>query len=159
MCNKFLAALCGFTGIFFFSIQLLINIVINAAGDNTDGNSTVSHATSQRCSIVPESEDDPGEWDHCYDPKSTLGRWVHYDEARLKQSWWISVPGQDRCSYWIKWPNASWGVRQDWRVKNVENTSLHCCCSLKQERGVQPFSQILIILKFVLCALWIYIKT
>lgn len=96
-------------------------------------------ATSQRCSIVQESGDDPGEWDHCDDPKSTLGGWVLYDEARLKQSWWISAPGRDRCSYWIKWTNASWGVRQDWRVRNVENASLRCCCSLMQERGAfQP---------------------
>lgn len=106
--------------------------------------------TSQRCSIMHESGDDPGEWDHCYDPKSTLGEWVHYNEACLKQSWWIRAPGRDRCSYRIKWPNASWGVRRDWRVRNVENTSLNCCCSLEQERGVQPFSQILIIPKFVL---------
>lgn len=73
-------------------------------------------ATSQRCFIVQQSEDDPGEWDHSYDPKSTFGS-EHGDAARLKQSWWISAPG--RCSYWIKWPNASGGVRRGWMVRNV----------------------------------------
>lgn len=76
-------------------------------------------ATSQRCFIVQQSGDDPGEWDHSYDPKSTLGGSEHDDAARLKQSWWISAPGRDWCSYWIKWPNASGGVRRCWMVRNV----------------------------------------
>lgn len=39
-------------------------------------------------------------------------------------------------------------------VRNGGTTSPHHCCSLEWEREGQPFSQILIILKCVLCALW-----
>lgn len=51
VCEKFLAALCSFTGII-FSIQLLINSVINAAGDYSDLNSTVSRVINRHVSKV-----------------------------------------------------------------------------------------------------------
>lgn len=105
VCDKFSAALRGFPGIIFL-IQLLINSVINVAGDNSDLNRTVSCVVNRHLSKVF----------HFGIPNPL---WA--DECNKTNRWrWISAPGRDMCSYSIKWPNASWGVRRNWRLWNVE---------------------------------------